>query len=135
MTMEGKKENKDFQTNNRPDLVEERKSLRTFGTSAEAMLWLHLKNKQLEGWRWRRQFSVGPYIIDFYCPKAKLGIELDGNSHYTLPGMEYDDFRTIQLNNVYGVKLIRFENDMVWKDVDSILFEIKRVLQEIKNNR
>ena len=129
------KKNNYSQVNNRQELIEERKSLRTFGTSAEAMLWLHLKNKQLEGWRWRRQFSVGPYIIDFYCPKAKLGIELDGNSHYTLPGMEYDDFRTIQLNNVYGVKLIRFENDMVWKDVDSILFEIKRVLQEIKNNR
>ena len=129
------KKNNYSQVNNRQELIEERKSLRTFGTSAEAMLWLHLKNKQLEGWRWRRQFSVGPYIIDFYCPKAKLGIELDGNNHYTLPGMEYDDFRTIQLNNVYGVKLIRFENDMVWKDVDSVLYEIKRVLQEIKNNR
>ncbi|MBR4118786.1 MAG: DUF559 domain-containing protein [Bacteroidales bacterium] len=124
------KKNNYSQVNNRQELVEERKSLRTFGTSAEAMLWLHLKNKQLDGWRWRRQFSVGPYIIDFYCPKAKLGIELDGNNHYSLSGMEYDDFRTIQLYNIYGVKLLRFENNMIWKDIDSVLYEIKRVLQE-----
>ena len=124
------KKNNYSQVNNRQELIEERKSLRTFGTSAEAMLWLHLKNKQLDGWRWRRQFSVGPYIIDFYCPKAKLGIELDGNNHYSLSGMEYDDFRTIQLYNIYGVKLLRFENNMIWKDIDSVLYEIKRVLQE-----
>ncbi len=124
------KKNNYSQVNNRQELIEERKSLRTFGTSAEAMLWLHLKNKQLDGWRWRRQFSVGPYIIDFYCPKAKLGIELDGNNHYSLSGMEYDDFRTLQLYNIYGVKLLRFENNMIWKDIDSVLYEIKRVLQE-----
>ena len=128
------KKNNYSQVNNRQELIEERKSLRTFGTSAEAMLWLHLKNKQLDGWRWRRQFSVGPYIIDFYCPKAKLGIELDGNNHYSLSGMEYDDFRTIQLYNIYGVKLLRFENNMIWKDIDSVLYEIKRVLQETEIN-
>ena len=129
------KKNNYSQVNNRQELIEERKSLRTFGTSAEAMLWLHLKNKQLDGWRWRRQFSVGPYIIDFYCPKAKLGIELDGNNHYSLSGMEYDDFRTIQLYNIYGVKLLRFENNMIWKDIDSVLYEIKRVLQETEIKR
>ena len=56
-----------------------RRALRNEGTSAEATLWLSLKGKQIEGMRWRRQFGVGPYILDFYCPQLRLCIELDGH--------------------------------------------------------
>ena len=57
-----------------------RRELRNEGTAAEAVLWLLLKGKQLDGMRWRRQFGVGPYILDFYCPQLRLCIELDGAS-------------------------------------------------------
>ena len=60
------------QLHNKPELKKVRKHLRNNSTSAEAVLWLYLKNKQIDGMRFRRQFSVGFYVIDFYCPKAKL---------------------------------------------------------------
>ena len=67
-----------------------RKELRNEGTAAEATLWLSLKGRQVEGMRWRRQFGVGPYILDFYCPQLHLCIELDGAPHYTIQGGEND---------------------------------------------
>jgi very-short-patch-repair endonuclease len=72
---------------NIPSLTEKRKALRNNLTSAEATLWLCLKNKQLEGKRFRRQFSIGNYIVDFYCPEQKLAIELDGQGHFTVQGL------------------------------------------------
>ena len=61
---------------NNKNLKEKRKELRSNSTSAEAVLWKMLKGKQIEGKRWRRQFSIGNYIIDFYCPEIKLGMNL-----------------------------------------------------------
>ena len=55
-----------------------RNSLRNNSTAAESTLWKVLRNKQIEGLRFRRQHSIGPYIMDFYCPEIKLCIELDG---------------------------------------------------------
>jgi very-short-patch-repair endonuclease len=67
-------------------LKERRKQLRNSLTSAEAKLWGLLKDSQLENRKFRRQHSVGPYILDFYCPSEKLCIELDGEIHYTEAG-------------------------------------------------
>ncbi len=71
---------------NRKEKEVQRKELRSNGTKYEATLWLILKNRQIDGVRFRRQFSVGEYILDFYCPELKLGIELDGQGHYTIEG-------------------------------------------------
>ena len=60
-----------------------RKELRNNMTKAEKILWEYLKNKKLEGYKFRRQYSVDSFIIDFYCPKVKLGIEVDGEVHFT----------------------------------------------------
>ena len=65
---------------NRKEKEVQRKELRSNGTKYEATLWLILKNRQIDGVRFRRQFSVGEYILDFYCPELKLGIELDGKA-------------------------------------------------------
>ncbi|MCU0358288.1 MAG: endonuclease domain-containing protein, partial [Cyclobacteriaceae bacterium] len=78
---------------NRKYLESRRRELRNNSTSAEAALWLMLKNRQLEGRRVRRQFSVGNYILDFYCPQEKQAIELDGEYHYSGNIIERDKKR------------------------------------------
>jgi len=110
--------------NNLPELKTFRKELRNHGTSAEAFLWTHLKQKQLEGKKFRRQFSVGHYILDFYCHTEKLCVELDGNDHFTNEQMKYDEIRTKFLND-QGIKVIRFENCEVFDHTESVLEEIR----------
>ena len=112
------------QINNKPALKENRKRLRKNLTSAEATLWKFLKAKQLEGRKFRRQFSVENYILDFYCPAEKLAIELDGAGHFTSAGHDYDKKRTKFLGS-HGIKVIRFENVKVFKALESVLEEIK----------
>jgi very-short-patch-repair endonuclease len=93
-----------------------RKELRSNLTSAEATLWIHLQRKQLHGRKFRRQHSIGNYIVDFYCPSEKLVVELDGEQHYTSEGLAYDARRTKYLA-LQGVRVIRFENSeicMAW---------------------
>ena len=120
----------DYQVSNRKELCEERKVLRTFGTAAEAVLWTALKAKRLDGWRWRRQFSIGGYILDFYCPKAKLCVELDGASHFTPYGLESDAARTEYLNQL-GIRVLRFENRVLKEFPELVIGAIKDALNEI----
>lgn len=120
----------DYQVSNRKELCEERKVLRTFGTAAEAVLWTALKAKRLDGWRWRRQFSIGGYILDFYCPKAKLCVELDGASHFTPYGLESDAARTEYLNQL-GIRVLRFENRVLKESPELVIGAIKDALNEI----
>jgi very-short-patch-repair endonuclease len=120
---------KNYQTNNRPELKENRKALRNNGTSAEAFLWNYLKGKQLKGRKFRRQFSVGNYILDFYCPAEKLCIELDGADHFTSAGYEYDEERTAYLNHL-GITVIRFENKTVFDATENVLETVVSYFKE-----
>ena len=120
---------KNFQIHNRPELKENRKSLRNNSTSTEAFLWNSLKSKQLKGRKFRRQFSVGNYILDFYCPAEKLCIELDGADHFTSVGYEYDEERTAFLNKL-GIKVIRFENKTVFDATENVLETIMSHFKE-----
>ena len=106
-------------------LKERRKQLRSSLTPSEAKLWGFLKDNQLENRKFRRQHSVGPYVLDFYCPSEKLCIELDGDSHYTEAGFEYDTARTEILNSL-NIRVLRFENKEVFENPEGILEEIKR---------
>ncbi|SOE21253.1 Very-short-patch-repair endonuclease [Spirosomataceae bacterium TFI 002] len=111
------------QINNRPELKKFRKNLRNYSTSAEAFLWTSLKSSQLDGRKFRRQHSVGNYILDFYCPKERLCIELDGAGHFTTEGIEYDKQRTNYINSL-NIKVIRFENKEVFENLENVLAEI-----------
>jgi very-short-patch-repair endonuclease len=102
-----------------------RKNLRNNLTPAEVVLWKYLKGKQLNGIKFRRQHSVGNYILDFYCTTHKLAIELDGAHHYTEAGIEYDQTRTLFLNE-NGITVLRFENKLVFEHLDAVLHEIKK---------
>ncbi|MEQ8242573.1 endonuclease domain-containing protein [Fulvivirga sp.] len=114
--------------NNRNELKKFRKQLRNNATPAENTLWQFLKNKQLEGRKFRRQFSVGNYILDFYCTTEKLCIELDGAGHYNDAQLEYDEERTLFLNNL-GIRVIRFENKEVFEALESVLECIKNAFE------
>jgi very-short-patch-repair endonuclease len=115
--------------NNKPEIKDFRKKLRNNLTPAEAFLWTHLKAKQLAGRKFRRQFSVGKYVLDFYCPSEKLCIELDGAGHFTDAGFEYDEVRTAFLNR-QGIKVVRFENKVVFEATENVLETIKRNFKE-----
>jgi very-short-patch-repair endonuclease len=104
-----------------------RKQLRNNLTPAEARLWKQLQNGQLGGRKFRRQHSIGNYILDFYCPKEKLGIELDGRDHYTDNGYAADEKRTAFLNNL-NIKIIRIENKDVFDQLEGVLEEIRQNL-------
>src|SRR3954466_2782636 len=90
-----KKRPSSFQIHNKKKLKDRRKTLRNYSTSAEATLWLLLKGKHLDGRKFRRQHSVGNYVLDFYCPSEKLAIELDGEGHYSTEGIEHDEKRRL----------------------------------------
>ena len=109
---------------NLPHLITFRKELRNNLTPAEAKLWTLLKGKQLDGRRFRRQFSVANYILDFYCPEECLAIELDGNGHNFASQAEYDAERDLFLLH-YGIKVLRFENKWVWDNPDTLIEEVK----------
>ena len=94
-------------------------------TPAEEHLWSALKNKQLEGLRFRRQHPVGNFILDFYCPSCKLVIEVDGEVHSDR--LDYDDARTDKLGE-YGYKVLRFSNERIINDLSQVLAEIRQVV-------
>ena len=119
---------------NKHDLLEERRDLRSNGTSAEALLWLALKSRQIKGVRWRRQFSVGSFILDFYCPECKLGIELDGIQHFSLDGLDYDDRRSRWLEKNHNIHILRFENRDVFTSFENVVGYIEEVVAEILSN-
>ncbi|MBU0473930.1 MAG: DUF559 domain-containing protein [Bacteroidetes bacterium] len=114
----------DSSLNNLPHLKTFRKNLRNNLTPAEAKLWTLLKNSQLGGIKFRRQHSFNNYILDFYSPSEKLAIELDGAVHNTEEAQEYDKKRDLFLNN-YGIKVLRFENKLVFDETDFVLSEIR----------
>jgi len=105
-----------------------RRRLRKQMTPAEVALWLMIKNRQLDGHRFLRQFSIGYYVVDFYCHKHKLAIELDGEGHFTEEGETYDAIRTEFLNSV-GVRVLRFENFEVLQYPMRTLDEIRKYLK------
>jgi len=110
--------------NNLPHKKEERQTLRNNSTSAEAVLWNRLKSSQLKGRKFRRQHSIGEFILDFYCPQEKLAVELDGAGHFTASGNLHDAARTEYLNAV-GIRVIRFENKLIWSALESVLHSIE----------
>ena len=78
-------------------------------------MWRLLKSRQIDGVKFRRQFGVDNYILDFYCPELRLCIELDGAPHFTEVGRLRDKCRTKDLREIHYIQTLRFENEMVLK--------------------
>lgn len=105
------------------------KKLRKNQTDAERLLWGYLRAKRFSNFHFRRQQIIGFYIVDFYCPQAKLIIELDGGQHAFEETVLYDQERTAFLN-ACGFKVIRFWNNEVIENIDGVLANISEKLFE-----
>nr|WP_241033850.1 endonuclease domain-containing protein [Vibrio maerlii] len=101
-------------------------------TLSERKLWYRIRNKQL-GCKFRRQYGIGPYIVDFYCPAHRLIIEIDGDSHFSDDAIEYDQVRT-NFMQARGFKIIRFLNSHVSNDIDWVCEEIQKQFQITRHN-
>jgi very-short-patch-repair endonuclease len=113
---------------NRAALKSTRRALRDNLTPAEAALWRALQNSQLDGRKFRRQHSIGNYILDFYCPIERLAVELDGQGHFTVSGEAVDVERTAFLESL-SIRVVRFENRMVFEQMEFVLEGIRRAFR------
>ncbi len=113
--------------NNKPILKTRRQELRNNATPAEKLLWSVLQHSNLGGYKFRRQHSVGMYILDFYCPAEKFAVELDGDSHFTDEAREHDRQRTEYLNG-FGIRVIRFLNTDVYDNLQEVCEKIVECL-------
>ena len=99
------------------------RELRSNQTEAETFLWLKLRKRQLKSHRFYRQRIICNYIVDFYCPDAKLVIEIDGGQHYSEPGMVKDAERDCHLADL-GLKILRFYAREVFENIERVLESI-----------
>src|SRR5688572_23763946 len=110
-----------------PRLLTFARDMRRESTDAERKLWQRLRNRQLDGFKFRRQAPLAGYVLDFYCDEAKLAVELDGGQHNDDEGMRYDQGRTGALGKS-GVRVLRFWDPDVLKNVDAVL---ERILEHL----
>ncbi len=111
---------------NSKELRSRRQELRKNATPQEIKLWSYLRKKKV-GFQFYRQHSIGPYVVDFYCSSKRLIIELDGNYHTDT--LEYDLERTKYFNYL-NFSVIRFWNQELNQDIETIITAIKKVLNE-----
>ena len=106
------------------------RNLRNNATLEERRIWNLIKNKQINGLKFRRQFPIGNYIVDFVCLKIKLIIEIDGGQHNETKQVEYDKNRT-KFFESNGYKVIRFWNSDIYSNIEGVISELKRTIDEI----
>lgn len=94
-------------------------------TECERLLWKRLRNRQLSGFKFRRQHPLPPYVLDFYCAELGLAVELDGGQHYDEAGLTKDRRRTDYLRQ-QGLEVLRFSNLDVLQNLDGVLAELLR---------
>ncbi len=119
---EGVQNNMRFIFNN-PKFKFIRRDLRKQMTEAESLLWSKIKNKKLINYKFRRQYGIGPFIVDFYCPKLKLVIEIDGGQHNQLENIEYDNSRTEYFKSM-NILVIRYWNNEVLSSIEGVYDDI-----------
>ena len=99
-------------------------------TPSERSLWSELRNNRLDGWHFRRQQIIDGFIVDFYCHRAGLIIEVDGPIHDSQQDMDAER-EAVLLNR--GLKIIRFTNDQVMNEMPSVLDNVRQCIQQMEN--
>jgi very-short-patch-repair endonuclease len=112
-------------------LKKRRRYLRSHLPKAEVLLWMHLSNRQMLGYKFRRQYSVDKFVIDFYCPELRLAIEVDGDSHVTPRARVYDRGRQHHIES-FGIRFLRVMNEDVYHNLDAVLDEIAATIRSIE---
>ena len=101
------------------------RQLRKNMTDAERHLWTKIRMKQLNGYRFYRQKPIGDYIVDFFCPRAKLVIEVDGSQHFSAEMTGYDRIRAECMKGL-GLRVLRFTNTEILKHVEGVVESIEK---------
>ena len=109
--------------------IDKSRKLRKNQTDAEKKLWALLRNRQLAGIKFRRQFPVGRYILDFYAPQYKLNIEADGGQHYEDEGKQRDEIRTREMRKL-GIETVRFSDRDILTNIEGVYETIKKVIEK-----
>jgi len=107
------------------------RALRRRMTDAERLLWRHLRNRELGGWKFRRQYPVGPFIVDFICVEKNVVIEVDGGQHAENEALDLK--RSAYLNKM-GYRVLRFWNNEVLQETEAVLEAIFATLANSKQN-
>ena len=110
---------------------EKRRSLRNNMPQAEKVIWAKLRNRQIEECKFRRQYSVAAFVMDFYAPELKLGIEIDGESHFREGAQQYDYERQVFLESK-EIHFLRFTNQEVYENIEGVLEAIAQVIRQLR---
>ncbi len=108
---------------NKKQFTKRRQSLRRGAPSAEQILWQFLRKRHLGEHKFRRQYGIGKYIVDFYCPRKKLVIEVDGPTHFEKGAQEKDLQRQRYIESL-GIKVVRVMNSDVYENIDGVIDHI-----------
>lgn len=119
---------------NNPAQKNLRRSLRKNQTYMENILWIYLRDRNLNRLKFRRQYSVDKYVIDFYCPEIKLAIELDGDVH-DCPEVKIKDHIREECIAEYGISIIRIKNEEIVSNSDKVFKKLEEKINELKNTR
>jgi very-short-patch-repair endonuclease len=115
----------------KPPIFENARALRQRETVAEKLIWSRVRNRKLNGRKFRRQHAIDRYILDFYCHECRLAVELDGGGHLKKEQREYDELRSKVLGE-HNIKVIRFQNEDVINDLERVLEEIVKSYDHIR---
>jgi very-short-patch-repair endonuclease len=108
-------------------LIERSRQLRNEMAPAEQYIWERLKKKQLGCWFYRQK-PIGVFVADFYCPHAKLVLEIDGGQHFSKEALKYDRERSAYFVSI-GLRILRFSNKEVLSNIITVLGKIKGELK------
>ena len=112
------------------ELFKRAAEMRKNPTKAVSILWGILRNFRSEGYLFRRQHPLDIFIADFYCHKLKLVVEVDGEVHQTEDSIDYDFGRSSELEK-HGIKVVRFKNDEIIRDLDSVVNKINNLISDL----
>ena len=114
----------------KPSIFKLARELRKDQTNAEKILWEKLNKNQIHGLKFRRQHPINKFIADFFCPKIKLVIEVDGSIHEIAEFHNHDEGRTDFFND-FGITLIRYTNEQIYTELDSTIRQINDISEKL----
>jgi len=113
---------------NKSSEKEKRRKLRQNQTNAEELVWRYLRNKQMLGYKFKRQYSVDHFVIDFYCPELKLAVEVDGASHND-PERQKNDISRQKYLEAFNIKFVRIKDEELLGNPNNEFMKIENAIK------
>lgn len=115
---------------NKTEMKDRRRELRANTTRSEELMWIFLRNRNTKRQKFRRQYSVDSYIIDFYCPSLKLALEIDGDIHDLEDQKKYDAERQKHIE-AFGIRFLRIKNEDIINDMDRVMKKVEDIITSL----